>query len=228
MKITFEWRKLPNNNNLVQFFILVCCINSQIQIQTQNTKVTNTHEHNKDYFEICLNVTRYLHNDTVVIIMMIIIIIIVGRMVILVYIATTATQLLLKGLLQLLLLLFQFNSFPVLEYLPTVIAYDKQKLINMYIKQKQVRTKFKCVHIRNVCNGPITRPVESHRASNCVKFRFVFWVILPCKIIVDRRFIGTCCLHHQGDESSQYIPEDKSELHTRCRESLKSHTIVWG
>jgi hypothetical protein len=29
-------------------------------------------------------------------------------------------------------------------------------------------------------------------------FRIVFWDVLPCKIIVDRRFRGTCCLHHQG------------------------------
>jgi hypothetical protein len=29
-------------------------------------------------------------------------------------------------------------------------------------------------------------------------FRAVFWVILPCKIIVDRRFRGAYCLHHQG------------------------------
>jgi hypothetical protein len=27
-------------------------------------------------------------------------------------------------------------------------------------------------------------------------FRIVFWDVLPCKIIVDRRFRGTCCLHH--------------------------------
>jgi hypothetical protein len=31
-----------------------------------------------------------------------------------------------------------------------------------------------------------------------MKFRIVFWDVLPCKIIVDRRFRGTCCLHHQG------------------------------
>jgi hypothetical protein len=31
-----------------------------------------------------------------------------------------------------------------------------------------------------------------------LKFRIVFWDVLPCKIIVDRRFRGTCCLHHQG------------------------------
>jgi hypothetical protein len=29
-------------------------------------------------------------------------------------------------------------------------------------------------------------------------FRIVFWDELPCKIIVDRRFKGAYCLHHQG------------------------------
>jgi hypothetical protein len=56
-----------------------------------------------------------------------------------------------------------------------------------------------------------------------MKFRTVFWVILPCKIIVERRFRGTYCLHHHSSlmmeavrtyETSvdnyftrQYIPE---------------------
>jgi hypothetical protein len=31
-----------------------------------------------------------------------------------------------------------------------------------------------------------------------MKFRFVFWDVLPCKIIVYRRFRGAYCLHHQG------------------------------
>jgi hypothetical protein len=30
-----------------------------------------------------------------------------------------------------------------------------------------------------------------------MKFRIVFWDVLPCIIIVDRRFRGTYCLHHQ-------------------------------
>jgi hypothetical protein len=34
-----------------------------------------------------------------------------------------------------------------------------------------------------------------------LKFRFVFWDVLPCKIIVDRRFRGTCCLHHSPEIS---------------------------
>jgi hypothetical protein len=75
-----------------------------------------------------------------------------------------------------------------------------------------------------------------------MKFRIVFWDVVPCKIIVDRRFRGTCCPHHQGwdpwrqhtSETSvdnhftrQYIPEDNSELHTRGRENLKSHSSPW-
>jgi hypothetical protein len=29
-------------------------------------------------------------------------------------------------------------------------------------------------------------------------FRIVFWDVLPCKMIVDRRFRGAYCFHHQG------------------------------
>jgi hypothetical protein len=43
--------------------------------------------------------------------------------------------------------------------------------------------------------------ILSHQGKNINWwFRFVFWDVLPCKIIVDRRFRGTYCLHHQGDE----------------------------
>jgi hypothetical protein len=52
-------------------------------------------------------------------------------------------------------------------------------------------------------------------------FRAVFWVILPCKMIVDRRFRGAYCLHHQ------YNREDSSEHHTRRRENLKSHNVLY-
>jgi hypothetical protein len=65
--------------------------------------------------------------------------------------------------------------------------------------------------------------------SKSLMFRAVFWVVLPCKMIVDRRFRGAYCLHHQGTSvdkhfSRQYNPEDSSEHHTRRRENLKSHT----
>jgi hypothetical protein len=49
------------------------------------------------------------------------------------------------------------------------------------------------------------------------KFRFVFWDVLPYKIIVDRRFRGTCCLHHQGDDNN----DNKSSEH------LASKLSVW-
>jgi hypothetical protein len=71
-----------------------------------------------------------------------------------------------------------------------------------------------------------------------MKFRFVFWDVLPwkviverrfkgtcclhqgdvlpCKIIVDRRFSGTCCLHHQGDVLPCKIIVDRRFRGTCC------------
>jgi hypothetical protein len=60
-------------------------------------------------------------------------------------------------------------------------------------------------------------------------FRIVFWDVLPCKMIVDRRFRGTYYLHHQGSSllieavrtsetsvdnnfTRQYIPEEGAGL----------------
>jgi hypothetical protein len=53
-----------------------------------------------------------------------------------------------------------------------------------------------------------------------MKFRIVFWDVLPCKIIVDRRFRGSLMMEAvRTSETSvdnyftrQYIPEDNSEL----------------
>jgi hypothetical protein len=42
-----------------------------------------------------------------------------------------------------------------------------------------------------------------------MKFRFVFWDVLLCKIIVNQRFRGTSVNNYF---TWQYIPEDKSEL----------------
>jgi hypothetical protein len=62
-----------------------------------------------------------------------------------------------------------------------------------------------------------------------VKFRIVFWDVLPCKIIVDRRSSMMMEAVRTSETSvgnyftRQYIPEDNSELHTRRRENFKSH-----
>jgi hypothetical protein len=62
-----------------------------------------------------------------------------------------------------------------------------------------------------------------------MKFRFIFWDELLCKIIADR-LIALMMEAARTSETSidnyftrQYIPEDKSELHTRRRENLRSH-----
>jgi hypothetical protein len=67
-----------------------------------------------------------------------------------------------------------------------------------------------------------------------VKFR-VFWDVLPCSQVDDKRFRRAYCFHHQDGGSThletsvninlttrQYISED-SKQHTRRRENLKSH-----
>jgi hypothetical protein len=53
-----------------------------------------------------------------------------------------------------------------------------------------------------------------------MKFRFVFWTVLPCKIIVHRRFNALMMEAARTSETSvdnyfnrKYMPEDKSELH---------------
>jgi hypothetical protein len=64
-----------------------------------------------------------------------------------------------------------------------------------------------------------------------MKIRIVFWDVLPCKMIVDRRFRGAYCLHQgflmmvDNYFTRQYIAEDNSEHHTRRRENLKSHIM---
>jgi hypothetical protein len=67
-------------------------------------------------------------------------------------------------------------------------------------------------------------------------FRAIFLVILPCKMIVDRRFRGAYCRMMEAVRTSetsvdnnftrQYNPEDSSEHHTRRRENLKFSYII--
>jgi hypothetical protein len=49
----------------------------------------------------------------------------------------------------------------------------------------------------------------------------VFWVVAPCRLIeVNKRFTGTCCLHHQGDLS------DYAAQHPRRQPPSKSYYFV--
>jgi hypothetical protein len=67
--------------------------------------------------------------------------------------------------------------------------------------------------------------------AESMKFRFVFWDVLPCKIIVDRRFRGTCCLHYQGDDPDdggstylKYLSADFSEV--RAASIIRAMTLM--
>jgi hypothetical protein len=70
-----------------------------------------------------------------------------------------------------------------------------------------------------------------------MKFRIVFWdvLVLPCKIIVDRRFRGMMEAVRTSETSvdnyftRQYIPEDNSELVTNqnyIHEKFKSDQVL--
>jgi hypothetical protein len=50
------------------------------------------------------------------------------------------------------------------------------------------------------------RRVTSRSNYFNVMFRIVFWDVLPCKIIVDRRFRGAYCLHHHPWWWRKYVP----------------------
>jgi hypothetical protein len=51
-------------------------------------------------------------------------------------------------------------------------------------------------------------------------FRVVFWDILSCKMIVDRRFRGAYCLHHHGSISQKTTLTKKINWLTVFKEIL--------
>jgi hypothetical protein len=58
-----------------------------------------------------------------------------------------------------------------------------------------------------------------------MKFR-VFWEVASCShVVVYRRFRGAYSLHHQGDSWLHCATSQKTKLHTRHRENLKSHNL---
>jgi hypothetical protein len=61
-------------------------------------------------------------------------------------------------------------------------------------------------------------------SSKALKFRFVFWDVLPC-IALMMEAARTSETSVDNYFTRQYIPEDKSEHHTRRRENLKSHML---
>jgi hypothetical protein len=62
-----------------------------------------------------------------------------------------------------------------------------------------------------------------------MKFRIVFWDVLPCKLIADRRFRDTCCLHHQVWWFRQHVPLERQStiiLHgSNCRPTFQRYVL---
>jgi hypothetical protein len=53
----------------------------------------------------------------------------------------------------------------------------------------------------------------------------IFWDVLPCSLLnFDRCFRGTCCLHHQGDET--HHPDDSSIIIKSI--GLRRHSSALG
>jgi hypothetical protein len=61
------------------------------------------------------------------------------------------------------------------------------------------------------CIPCLINPFQSRVKQSLYLFRAVFWVVLPCRMIVDRRFRGAYCLHHQGWWTS-YSPPWELEI----------------
>jgi hypothetical protein len=60
-----------------------------------------------------------------------------------------------------------------------------------------------------------------------MKFRFVFWDVLPCKIIaLMMEAARTSETSVENYFTRQYIPEDKSKRHTSRRENLKTQVSM--
>jgi hypothetical protein len=61
---------------------------------------------------------------------------------------------------------------------------------NLVVLLEQWHPHVGFISVKHVC-----RPFLIYRLIVSILFRIVFWDILPCKMIVDRRFRGTYCLH---------------------------------
>jgi hypothetical protein len=92
-------------------------------------------------------------------------------------------------------------------------VWSSQLSFGMYCRVKDCRPTFQR-YVLPPSSGRWVRFQVLTAAS--MKFTIVFWDVLPCKMIVDRRFRGAYCLNHLGSDDNhftrQYIPEDISGL----------------
>jgi hypothetical protein len=80
---------------------------------------------------------------------------------------------------------------------------------------------FVCLFVCENCNFVLVIPALW--LSVKLKFRFVFWDVLLIVLMMEAARASQTSADNYFIR--QYIPEDKSELHTRRRENFKSHRV---
>jgi hypothetical protein len=130
------------------------------------------------------------------------------------------------------LLLFHANCMHALTLYPCIVTSFLLLSVIKAINDNEFQIYLNTCITRLIHNTPdlshYHTPITINNLS-ILMFRVVFCDILPCKMIVERRFRGAYCLHHQtsvdNNFTRHYIPEDNSEHHTRRRENLKSQNL---
>jgi hypothetical protein len=71
-------------------------------------------------------------------------------------------------------------------------------ILDQKLRMKIVQLRsYRCLELKNKRSEEISGSARFQvLTAASMMFRVVFWDILPCKMIVDRRFRGAYCLHH--------------------------------
>jgi hypothetical protein len=64
------------------------------------------------------------------------------------------------------------------------------------------------------------------RSLTVLKIR-AFWDVAPCNLGVDRSFRGAFCLHHQGDDPSQYAPLKRRSTPTTLHGATSQKDLIF-
>jgi hypothetical protein len=75
-----------------------------------------------------------------------------------------------------------------------IICYSYFKIVLRFVRSKVVSSEVTSVALLR-CDVMWNFQVLT---AASMMFRAVFWVVLLCKMIVDRRYRGAYCLHHEG------------------------------
>jgi hypothetical protein len=81
-----------------------------------------------------------------------------------------------------------------------------------------------------IVRAEYSSPLTQKSSTESVHYKMaVFWEVAPCSLVdVYRRFRGTCCLHHQGDESCHCLKQLYFSIFKRhFKFSLLCHLFIF-